>query len=101
VRSRCASPELFTTPERERDHLDFGVALAPWDNQGVRTVLWMIGFALFFWLGTVFVLGFFAFAVGWPQSDEPAPEAVGLVFLIPAVAGAIFGWRRARKQITA
>jgi hypothetical protein len=67
----------------------------------VKTALWTIGFALLFWLGAVFVLGLFAFTVGWPQSDEAAPDAVGLVFLVPAVAGAIFGWRRARKQITA
>jgi membrane protein DedA with SNARE-associated domain len=59
----------------------------------------VIGFALLFWVLALFAAGLFVFAVGWPQSDEPAGEAWSLLFLIPLVAGAIYGWRRARKQM--
>ena len=64
----------------------------------MRTALSVIGFALLFWVVAVVAVGFFVFTVGWPQSDEPAGDAWGLLFLIPVLAGAIVGWRRARKQ---
>jgi membrane protein DedA with SNARE-associated domain len=64
----------------------------------MRTAMSVIGFALLFWVTAVIAVGVFVFVVGWPQSDEPAGEAWGLLFLIPLAAGGIYGWRRARTQ---
>jgi hypothetical protein len=64
----------------------------------MRTTLSVLGFALLFWVIAVLVAGIFVFAVGWPQSDDPAAAAWSLLLLIPFAAGGVYGWRRARRQ---
>jgi hypothetical protein len=64
----------------------------------VRTALYVIGFASIFWLVATFLAGASVFLVGWPQSDEPASDAWGLLFLIPLAAGGIYGWFRSKRQ---
>jgi hypothetical protein len=63
----------------------------------VRTVWHVLGFALLFWLVAVFVLGAIVFLVPTPQSDEPASDAWGLLFVLALVVGGIYGWYRSRR----
>ena len=61
----------------------------------MRTVLYVIGFALLFWLVAGFALGFIVFTVGSREGGEEIP---GILLLIAPVAGGIYGWHRRRRK---
>lgn len=66
----------------------------------MRAVLYVVGFALAFWLAVVLPVGFLVFLVPQPQSEEPtsgALDALSLLFWIALVAGAVYGWRKSRR----
>jgi hypothetical protein len=61
----------------------------------MRTALSVILFALLFWLIFVFTIGIVVLQGGLGDSN-PLGDAFGLLFLLPLVAGGIYGWRRSR-----
>jgi Domain of unknown function (DUF202) len=63
----------------------------------MRTALSAILFALLFWLVFSTAVGMFVLAGGAGDSN-PFGDAFGLFFLIPVVAGGIYGWHRARRK---
>jgi hypothetical protein len=63
----------------------------------MRPALSAILFALLFWLVFSTAVGMFILAGGAGDSN-PFGDAFGLVFLLPIVAGGIYGWRRGRGK---
>jgi Domain of unknown function (DUF202) len=62
----------------------------------MRHALSVIVFALLFWLIFVFTVGTFIFLGGAGHSN-PLGDSFGLLFLLPLVAGGIYGWYRSRR----
>jgi hypothetical protein len=63
----------------------------------MRLALSAILFALLFWAVFSITLGMFILAGGAGDSN-PLGDAFGLFFLLPLVAGGIYGWRRGRRR---
>lgn len=63
----------------------------------MRTALTAILFAALFWLVFSIPVGMFILAGGAGDSN-PFGDAFGLVFLLPIVAGGIYGRRRGRRK---
>ena len=70
-----------------------GSAVPSW----MRTVLSAILFALLFWLLFSTTVGMF-FLAGGAGDSNPFGDAFGLFFLLPIVAGGIYGWCRGRRK---
>jgi hypothetical protein len=63
----------------------------------MRIALSAILFALLFWLIFLFTVGMFIF-LGGAGDSNPFGDTFGLFFLLPPVAGGIYGWRRSRQK---